>query len=37
VTQTIFAAPMVALYLLSIAVAAIFGRVRPAAFDEDAP
>jgi len=29
VTQTIFAAPMVGLYLLSIAVAAIFGRVRP--------
>jgi sec-independent protein translocase protein TatC len=29
VTQTIFAAPMVALYLLSIAIAWIFGRVRP--------
>jgi sec-independent protein translocase protein TatC len=37
VTQTIFAAPMVALYLLSIAIAAIFGRVRPAASDDDAP
>jgi sec-independent protein translocase protein TatC len=29
VTQTIFAAPMVALYLLSIAIAWIFGRVTP--------
>jgi sec-independent protein translocase protein TatC len=29
VTQTIFAAPMVALYLLSIAIAWVFGRVRP--------
>jgi len=29
VTQTIFAAPMIALYLLSIAVAWIFGKVRP--------
>ena len=29
VTQTIFAAPMVALYLLSIAIAWIFGRVKP--------
>ena len=29
VTQTIFAAPMIALYLLSIAIAWIFGRVRP--------
>jgi sec-independent protein translocase protein TatC len=29
VTQAIFAAPMVGLYLLSIGVAAIFGRVRP--------
>ena len=29
VTQTIFAAPMVGLYLLSIAIAWIFGRVRP--------
>src|SRR5438445_2372413 len=29
VTQTIFAAPMVALYLLSIAIAWIFGRVMP--------
>src|SRR5689334_20561425 len=28
VTQTIFAAPMVALYLLSIAIAWVFGRVR---------
>src|SRR5258705_369290 len=37
VTQTIFAAPMVALYLLSIAIAAIFGRVRPAAFDDETP
>ncbi len=37
VTQAIFAAPMVALYLLSIAIAAIFGRVRPAAFDDDTP
>jgi sec-independent protein translocase protein TatC len=35
VTQAIFAAPMVALYLLSIAIAAIFGRVRPAASDDD--
>ena len=35
VTQTIFAAPMVALYLLSIAIAAIFGRVRPAVSDDD--
>lgn len=29
VTQTIFAAPMIALYLLSIAIAWIFGRVKP--------
>jgi sec-independent protein translocase protein TatC len=29
VTQSIFAAPMIALYLLSIAIAWIFGRVRP--------
>ncbi len=29
VTQTIFAAPMVALYLLSIAIAWMFGRVTP--------
>ena len=29
VTQTIFAAPMVALYLLSIAIAWVFGRVKP--------
>ena len=29
VTQTIFAAPMVALYLLSIAIAWIFGRSEP--------
>ena len=29
VTQTIFAAPMVALYLLSIAIAWMFGRVKP--------
>jgi sec-independent protein translocase protein TatC len=29
VTQSIFAAPMVALYLLSIAIAWVFGRVRP--------
>jgi sec-independent protein translocase protein TatC len=29
VTQTIFAAPMVALYLLSIAIAWVFGRVPP--------
>src|SRR6478672_8303993 len=29
VTQTIFAAPMVALYLLSIAIAWVFGRVTP--------
>ena len=28
VTQTIFAAPMVALYLLSIAIAWMFGRVK---------
>jgi len=34
VTQSIFAAPMIALYLLSIAIAAIFGRRRPA---DDAP
>jgi Sec-independent protein secretion pathway component TatC len=26
VTQSIFAAPMIALYLLSIAIAAVFGR-----------
>jgi Sec-independent protein secretion pathway component TatC len=31
VTQTIFAAPMVALYLLSIAIAWIFGRSEPQA------
>src|SRR5580765_4298946 len=37
VTQTIFAAPMVALYLLSIAIAWIFGRVRPAADADDGP
>jgi len=30
VTQTIFAAPMIALYLLSIAIAGIFGKARPA-------
>jgi sec-independent protein translocase protein TatC len=29
VTQTIFAAPMVALYLLSIAIAWMFGKVTP--------
>jgi sec-independent protein translocase protein TatC len=29
VTQTIFAAPMVGLYLLSILVAWIFGKARP--------
>jgi sec-independent protein translocase protein TatC len=29
VTQTIFAAPMIGLYLLSIAIAWIFGRVKP--------
>jgi sec-independent protein translocase protein TatC len=29
VTQTIFAAPMIGLYLLSILVAWMFGRVRP--------
>ena len=29
VTQTIFAAPMVALYLLSIAIAWVFGRAKP--------
>ncbi len=29
VTQTIFAAPMVALYLLSIAIAWVFGKVKP--------
>jgi sec-independent protein translocase protein TatC len=29
VTQTIFAAPMVGLYLLSILIAWIFGRTRP--------
>ena len=37
VTQTIFAAPMVALYLLSIAIAWVFGRVKPIEkTDEDA-
>jgi sec-independent protein translocase protein TatC len=35
VTQTIFAAPMVGLYLLSIAIAAIFGRARPAVAADD--
>jgi Sec-independent protein secretion pathway component TatC len=29
VTQTIFAAPMVGLYLLSIGIAWLFGRVTP--------
>ena len=29
VTQTIFAAPMLALYLLSIAIAWVFGKVKP--------
>jgi len=29
VTQTIFAAPMVALYLVSIAIAWVFGKVKP--------
>jgi sec-independent protein translocase protein TatC len=35
VTQTIFAAPMVALYLLSIAIAWVFGRVKPIQDDAD--
>jgi len=35
VTQAIFATPMVALYLLSILIAAIFGKVRPAADAQD--
>jgi sec-independent protein translocase protein TatC len=33
VTQTIFAAPMVALYILSIGIAWLFGRVKPIASD----
>jgi sec-independent protein translocase protein TatC len=35
VTQTIFAAPMVALYLLSIAIAWAFGRVKPIQDSDD--
>jgi sec-independent protein translocase protein TatC len=36
VTQTIFAAPMVALYLLSIAIAWVFGKVTPRQLATDA-
>jgi sec-independent protein translocase protein TatC len=35
VTQTIFAAPMVALYLLSIAIAWVFGRAKTIQDDPD--
>jgi sec-independent protein translocase protein TatC len=35
VTQAIFAAPMVALYALSIVIAWIFGKARMAAWDDE--